>query len=297
MASAAAPVVDAVRLGSRPSAPPDFPGLGRIAPRIARGLTSAFASSGGATRVTGGEIRTQALADWKSGQGTGAAVARFRDRKLKGGMLLAVPARLVTSLVDRFYGGDGAVPMAQPVFGLAEQRLFDRLAEAAAEALAAAWSDVEPLAPKLSGSAFGAADIAFGKADDVVIVQRFTSEDPVVGAGAVEIVYPLSALRGIPALLSAGEDGAEDFDPHWQTRLHDAVMQTRLPVRTVLARPTVALGRLLSLAPGDVIPVTLPARVPLTVAGRLFAHGTIGEANGHAAIKIDKFEQGVLSDD
>ena len=51
------------------------------------------------------------------------------------------------------------------------------------------------------------------------------------------------------------------------------------------------------LAPGDFIPVCLPTRVPVTVAGRLLAHGTIGEANGRAAIKIDKLEHGAVFDD
>ncbi len=69
-------------------------------------------------------------------------------------------------------------------------------------------------------------------------------------------------------------------------------MDVRFPVRTVLSRPDVALDRLLSLAPGDVIPVLLPAFVPLSVGGRVIGHGTIGEENGRAAIRLERMDGG-----
>jgi len=212
-------------------------------------------------------------------------------------LLLSVPPSLIIALVDAYYGGDGAVEPLRAAFGAAEHRLFDRVAAAAGEAIGAGWAEVAPLVPALTGSVFAAADISFGKLDDLVVVQQFNvsgSEVPVA------IVYPLAALRGVagPDMCSAGAsaENASELDTVWQRRLTDAVMQSCLPVRTVIARPIVPLARLMSLAPGDFIPVTLPARVPLTVAGRLLAHGTIGEANGRAAIMIDKIEPGALDD-
>ena len=84
-----------------------------------------------------------------------------------------------------------------------------------------------------------------------------------------------------------GQDpqGPVEFDA-----LIDAVMQVHLPVRSIFARPQVPLAKLLSLRAGDVIPVCLPDFLPVTVAGRQFAHGTVGEAGGRAAIKINSIE-------
>lgn len=291
------PAVDLVQLGATAAAPVELPGLGRIGAKIARGLCEAFASSGGATKVTVGEIRTLTFAEWKAGLEPTVAVARYRERAMKGGMLISVPSRLVATLVDIFYGGTGAIDPERISFGAAEQRLFDRFAGKAAEALAAAWADVERLAPTVMGSSFGVEDVALAKPDDVVVVQQFATADPEAGEGCIDIVYPLAALRGMPGLQGTVEIVADEPDPMWRMRLSDAVMQARLPVRTVIARPTVSLSRLMALAPGDFIPVTLPPRVPVTVAGRLLAHGTIGEANGRAAIKIDKLEHGAFFDD
>jgi flagellar motor switch protein FliM len=180
--------------------------------------------------------------------------------------------------------------------GAAERRLFDRIATAAGEAISLAWAEVEPLALSLENAVFAPEDLTFGQLADAVVIHRFTIDDPRAGAAAAEIVYPFAALRGVAGLHGTVEAADDAPDPAWRMRLSDAVMQSRLPVRTVIARPTLPLSRLMSLAPGDFIPVTLPARVPLTVAGRLLAHGTIGEANGRAAIMIDKIESGVLHD-
>ena len=60
-----------------------------------------------------------------------------------------------------------------------------------------------------------------------------------------------------------------------------------LPVRSVVARPTLSVQELLALRIGDVIPITLAPRVPLLVGNRRLAEGTIGEQEGRAAFQIE----------
>jgi flagellar motor switch protein FliM len=289
--------IDTVKLGAASPVQPDIPRLNPVGVKVARGLGVACTPLGGTARFSCSGIYTLTFGEWKAGLPPYVAVARFRDRTIRGGLLVSVPPRFMAALVDLFYGGDGAVDPSAAALGAASRRLFERFAAGAAEALSVGWADVQPLAPVLVAASFAAEDVTLGKLGDLVAVQGFEFEDPVAGNGIVEIVYPLTTLRGIAALSGHAEAVAEVVDPLWKSRLSDAVMQARLPVRTVVARPTLALARLLSLAPGDVIPVTLPARVPLTVAGRLLAHGTIGEANGRAAIMIDKLEEGTSLDD
>jgi flagellar motor switch protein FliM len=69
-----------------------------------------------------------------------------------------------------------------------------------------------------------------------------------------------------------------------------ALGEVRLQARSVLARPTVSVSELLDLKPGDVIPISLPAIVPLLVSGRQIALGKMGEQDGRAALKIEKVE-------
>ena len=292
----AAAQVDRVELGAASQPHPDFPGLTRIAAKTMRGLIDMIAQTGGATQVSAGTRTTSSFGAWKAGLASHTRAARYREPALKGGVLVTVPGPLIATLVDVFYGGGGAIPAGRQSSGVAEQRLFDRLAARTGQILTQAWGQTHQLAPTLVETAFAAHDIRLGKDSDIVVVQSFDTSDPHAGEGAIEIVYPMAGLRGLAGLQAPCEASAQDLDPAWQTRLSDAVMNSRLPVRTVIARPSVPLSTLMGLTPGDFIPLTLPAKVPVTVAGRLLAHGTIGQANGRAAIRIEKLEEGAYND-
>jgi flagellar motor switch protein FliM len=69
-----------------------------------------------------------------------------------------------------------------------------------------------------------------------------------------------------------------------------ALGEVRIDARSVLARPTLSVSEVLNLKTGDVIPISLPAMVPLLVAGRQIALGKIGEQDGRAALKVEKVE-------
>jgi flagellar motor switch protein FliM len=267
------------------------PALDRIGTRIAHGLQDVLARLGGRHTITAEAASPALFGTWKAALPGFAAVARYRVSGWRGGMLVSFPTPLVTGLVDACYGGSGESAATRTTFSAAERRFVERLASATGDAVEAAWQDIVPLAPHYLGCTTASAEVVCGRADDEIILQRFAT-----GSGtALEILYPAASLRALPALRDGAQDRAGDrdeADPQWRQRLSDAVMQAHLPVRTVIARPLLPLERLMSLAPGDFIPVCLPAHVPVTVAGRLLAHGTIGEANGRAAIRISKIEQG-----
>ena len=108
----------------------------------------------------------------------------------------------------------------------------------------------------------------------------------------IEILYPIAALRSVEHELAAkAHDDATSRGTEWRHRLAAAVGGVRVKARTVLARPELSVSELMQLQPGDVIPVTLPAHVPLLVEGRRIALGTIGEHDGRAALKIELIEQ------
>ena len=289
--------VDVIRLGSLPAAHGDYPGLSRIAARLTRGLADVLSDAGPGTQLIDKGRRTVSFATWTAELPSNLAIARYRAAPIKGGILVSVPPALVASMVDRLYGGDGSGINANEQFGTAERRLFGRLARDIGEVLNAAWLDLLPVDPTLIGESFTIDDVILTLPDQPVVIQDFAVVCGQTELGSVAVVYVAMALRNIPGLQDQQAEEVAEVNPVWRARLSDAVLQARLPIRTIIARPTVPLTRLMSLAPGDFIPVCLPTRVPVTVAGRLLAHGTIGEANGRAAIKIDKLEHGAVFDD
>jgi flagellar motor switch protein FliM len=197
-------------------------------------------------------------------------------------------------LVDAFYGGLGIhSERVVKEFTPTEERLLTRLSEALVETLVEMWSEVLPVKAQLSSRETNTAHAALVGADQPVAVARFTVA---IGQGRpsrIDIVYPVSALRGIEGQLSAKvHDDGGLTGTEWRERMNAALGEVRIQARSVLARPTLSVSELLGLKPGDVIPISVPAMVPLLVAGRQVALGKIGEQDGRAALKIERVETG-----
>lgn len=277
---------------------PRFPGLERIGARFERGLLSVItALSGGAASVTRNPAQITDFGGWRSEQTSFGALCRYQLTPIKGSMVLAIPPALILQMVDLFYGGTGIVSMAaREAFTDAESRYLTRLGEQCLPLLTTAWADIAALTPTLIGIETDIASAKFGKDSDLIVVQSFAVQIGDGKAATVACLYPIAALRPIAALSDAPQpEAAPPSDPIWRDRLSEAVLEVRLPMRSIFARPELPLGQLLSLKAGDVIPVCLPNHIPITVAGRLFAQGTVGESGGRAAIKIEKIEQGSLN--
>jgi flagellar motor switch protein FliM len=273
---------------------PGFPGLDRIGERLARALRDVIAAAGSdSATVTRGASQIKSFGTWRSEQAAFGALCRYHLPPIKGTMLMAIPPALIIQMVDLFYGGTGEVSSARREFTAAENRYITRFGEQCLPLLAAAWADIATLNPVLAGIETDIANAKLGKDIDLVVIQPFAVQ---IGGGApvtLACVYPVSALRPIAALSDTPQpESATPADPVWRDRLTEAVHEVRLPMRSIFARPELPLGQLLALKAGDVIPVCLPNHIPITVAGRLFAHGTVGESGGRAAIKIEKIEQG-----
>jgi flagellar motor switch/type III secretory pathway protein FliN len=62
-----------------------------------------------------------------------------------------------------------------------------------------------------------------------------------------------------------------------------------LPLHVVLAEFDLSLARLQTLGPGDMIPLTMGRQVPLMVGDTVLAHGSVGTADDHMAIRLTRF--------
>jgi len=273
-----------------------FPALEGVADRFARSLRDLIRALGAPTvQVERGAAERVRFADWCR-DAAPAIFWRYHAPPLKGPLLLAASRPLLLQLVDIFYGGKGALAGEREELTDAEDRFAARLGRDIGQQLAAAWSEALAIEPQLDCVTCDPAKLQAVRAEDELLVQRFTLRGGALDGKTVLCAYPLAALRGIgggePAPAAAE---APAGDPVWTATLSSALRGVRLPVRSVLARPEISLPKLLALEVGDIIPLTIPRHVPITVAGRNFATGSIGEANGNAAILIDCIERG--SDD
>lgn len=270
-----------------------FPLLDGVATQFARSLRELVRALGAPTiQVERAGTEQMRFADW-SAAAAPAIFWRYHTASLRGPVLIAAARPLILQLVDIFYGGKGKLAAEREELTDAEDRFAARLGRDMGLQLAAAWGDKMANAPELDCVTGNPEKLAAVRADDEMVVQYFTLRGAPFEGRTICCAYPVAALRGVAGAEPLPEmHNTGSSDPLWTATLNKALRGVRLPVRSVLARPEISLVKLLSLEVGDIIPLTMPRHVPLTVAGRSFATGNIGEANGNAAIMIDHIEEG-----
>jgi flagellar motor switch protein FliM len=270
-------------------------GLERIGERLARQLRDSIETfSRCKTQIVADPIEHRRLEDWCADQREFASLSLYRVRPLKGGLMIALEADFITSLVDAFYGGRGLAPAHKRTeFTASEDRLIGRFTDMLIAQLKTAWADILPIEPVLASRETNPSYVTIARPQDMIIVQRFTLTPAQGRPGTVTFIYPQATLRPIEHQLSAStRDDSTPVDGEWRQRLAWAVEDVRLPVRSVLARPELTVAQLIALKPGDVIPINLAPKVPLLVGSTRFAEGTIGEQEGRAALLVESVGKG-----
>ncbi len=270
-----------------------IPALDRLNERMVKRLREViepFARAKPRVQTLPTEVR--AFGDWRAEQNEFVSLSLYGFRPMKGAVLLRFEPEFISRLVDAFYGGAGNAPLRSArEFTATEESLLGRLAEAVIGALAEVWQEVVPVRPLLKGRETNVGFANLAGTDEAVAITRFEVA-PWAGTGSgIEILYPIASLRSVEAQLAAkSHDEGSPRTGDWRERLGAAIGEVRIEARTVLARPELSLSELMQLREGDVIPVSLNKLVPLIVAGRRVALGSVGERDGKAALKIEKME-------
>ncbi|WEK44657.1 MAG: flagellar motor switch protein FliM [Candidatus Sphingomonas colombiensis] len=204
--------------------------------------------------------------------------------------LCVFDGRFVLELLDLFFGGVGYAPSELPLeFTPAAEAMVGRLGEMIAMPLAAAWEPLARVSFTVGRCEANAAMLTNIEADDAMIVTRFGIAQGQARPVFVDLVYPVTALKPHgTALTGKVVAKAAEQDAQWTAALTRAAMQVRFPVRSVLAEPVISLAKLMELQPGDVIPIHFTNDVPVMVGNDRLGTGTVGTANGHAAIRLTK---------
>lgn len=266
-------------------------GLDKLGDRLAKRLRAIIEPfSGGRPMVSARPLDNTMFMMWDACVPSFVSLSLYRLHPIKGLVTLRIDAELVSHLVDRFYGGSSGRPtIDRRDFTPTETRLATRLAENVMSALVDCWADIVPVEAVFVGRETNVtqAEIMAGEAE--VVVQTFEVDLGDRVTGLIEMVYPKDGLAGLEIVST--DKGGEDMrpaDPVWQMRLGRRLEDVRFPARTVLARPNLKISELVSLKPGDVIPIHIARHLPLLIGERVFAHGSIGEQDGCAAFMIDK---------
>jgi flagellar motor switch protein FliM len=216
-----------------------------------------------------------------------ATIAVVRLKPLPGFAYVCVEPALLLTLLDGFFGGSGrANADPQAAVAPAAQRFLNLMLRSFAADLAAAWQPVSPVELELVKQETNPRLVQLGGALESVVVARFTVEFA-ARSGRIDWLLPDALLNPIRDAL-AGDGGIAPVRKHeaWAPALTNALQDAQLDTRAVLAQARISLRELVSLSPGDIIPIDAPQQVTLLAGDVPLYRGRFGISQGHNALKI-----------
>ncbi|WNO53700.1 flagellar motor switch protein FliM [Stakelama saccharophila] len=272
----------------------DLHTLQHLSARLARGMRRVFEPMlGRAVRSWAEPVSVQRFADYCAEREQGLTAWLPLAMSPGGGQaLLVLDGRFVLELLDRFFGGNGDGPSTMPAeFSAAAESMVHRLARMMDGPITSAWEPVARIGFEATSLETNPVMLSTIDSDDPMVITRFGIAADGAKPEFVDLLYPVSALKPFGAELTAKVHGrSAEPDPRWNNGLTRAAMKVRFKVRSVLAEPTITIGQLMELREGDVIPIRVDRDVPVMVANNRIGAGTVGTANGRAAIRINSLD-------
>ncbi|NKN33207.1 flagellar motor switch protein FliM [Marichromatium bheemlicum] len=217
-----------------------------------------------------------------------------RVTPLHGTALFVFDPRLVFTLVDNFFGGDGRYysRIEGRDFTPMELRVIQNLLHAAFDDMKKAWEPVMDLTFEYVNSEVNPQFANIVSPTEIVVINDFHIELE-GGGGNLHVTLPYSMIEPIRELLDTGlQSDRSGVDERWLHALSEEVQIAEVEIFSMLTEATLTVRELLDIRPGDIIPIELPETVVLNVEDIPTCRGRFGTSNGNNAIKITEFLQG-----
>ncbi len=217
----------------------------------------------------------------------------LKSEGIDGQLCLEISPLIVYPIIDRLLGGGQAevfIPQ-RPLTGI-EMRLVQRITDRATQHLSDAWSNLRETKFSVQDSESNPQLVQIVPPSETVVVVGF--ELKMGGrSGTMSLCIPYNVIEPVMNRLSAQNWGSyqrKGQTPDGGRKLGRSVAASAVDLRAVLARTTIKLCDLLTLAAGDVITTDRPTAGPVAVQveGRTKFHGALGQFRGKKAVRVTK---------
>ncbi|MCI0508067.1 MAG: flagellar motor switch protein FliM [Gammaproteobacteria bacterium] len=207
---------------------------------------------------------------------------------LRGNVLLVIDPKLVFTVVDNFFGGDGRLQakIEGRDFAPTELRLIQRMMEVAFDDMTQAWKPVMEVELEYISAEVNPQFANIVGPNDVVVVTNFQVEIEGVG-GEFHVAIPCTSLEPVRDRLDTvllNDSG--DSDERWTNALRDEIEMSTVNLSCRLAHRQLSLRDILELKPGDVIPVDLSQPATICAEGIPVLRGRLGATKGNNSVTV-----------
>ena len=214
----------------------------------------------------------------------------FRMEPLRGHGLMVVESKLVSAIVDTFFGGTGSqeAKITGRDFSAIEIRMTKNVVLSALKDLEKAWKPVHAVSTNYVRSEVNPQFAAIVPPTDIVLVILFDIELENI-SGSITICLPYAAIEPIiPKLKAQFQSEEMEIDQVWVRRLRTELLQTEVEMVAELGVSDTTPGRLLEFKVGDTIMLKNDVTDPLfiKVEGVPKFKGFSGVSRGTKAIQV-----------
>lgn len=238
--------------------------------------------------ISVGGVQTVKFSQYVHGLLVPTSLNLVRVRPLRGTGLVVFDPKLVFTLVDNFFGGDGRfyTKIEGRDFTLTERRVIQMILAQTLKDFAEAWLPVAKLSIEFLNHEMNPQFANIVSPTEVVVVNSFHVELE-GGGGDIHLTLPYAMIEPLRELLQAGmQSDRQEMDERWPASLAAEVKEAKVELRAVLAETELTLGDVMGLKAGDVISIDLPRHVTARVEGVPVFRAQYGVSRGSSALKI-----------
>jgi flagellar motor switch protein FliM len=232
-------------------------------------------------------VGVQRFGDYAQTLPDAASLNIVKIEPLRGAALIVVDPRLVSAVVDYYFGGSASRPISGArEFTAAENRIIQLLLSQAYGNFQEAWSHIAKLQIGTVGSGVNPQFANIASPSEVVVCASFSITIDDTG-GKFDIVMPCSMLEMLRGALKAGNQVTPSVpEASWTQALREEVEEARVELVPLLGHANVTLKQLVDFKPGDVIPCDFDGQVTLVAEGIPVLRGTYGASRGQQSVKV-----------
>jgi len=268
-----------------------MPTLETIHERFARNLRiGLFNFMRRSPEIAVGQVRTLKYSEFIRNVVVPTNINIVHLQPLRGSALFIFEPRLVFTIIDNLFGGDGRFQthVEGRDFTPTEHRIIQRLLQVVFECLERAWATVHPIKFEFVRSELHTQFATVANPSEIVITASFNIELG-NGGGDFHLCFPYSSIEPIRDLLCSNLQGdTNDVDRRWVKMLSRQVQSAEVDLVATLGHADVPVGQLLNMKVGDVVMIDIPDTVVATVDNVPVFDCKFGTLNGQYAIKVNQ---------
>ena len=216
----------------------------------------------------------------------------FTMDPLIGSAMLAIEPRLVYSLIDCMFGGDGKPTERMREFTLIEQRMMRRFANEVLASLQKAWKIVDSITATLKKTEIKPDFVHLASPNDLMVVIIFGVKGQEF-SGNLHICIPYLMLEPIKDKLSSKYLREKDMEHNWSEQLEMLLQDTPVTLTAELGITTRSVRDLLDLQVDDIVQLNTGPEDLVTLAVDHIPkfYGFPGIIKGNRAVEIAALQQ------